>query len=180
MVRERFLASNIRFVKFRTNQSWYLMPVLNVSPKMRVISILFLLLSCAVVSASALRLTSVYLPVYFHADTDAEILVTKVQFATSQAAPEARLSMLSSEYVPHHDTSWKKREDVNLITLYGLQITFTAADKFKGYDMVIDSSEAKVPEGYPFTVEQVVEAAKTCALKTYGEFPDHKLNVKLK
>ena len=147
---------------------------------MRALSILLLLLSCAVVSASALRLTSVYLPVYFHADTDVEILVTKVPFATSQAAPEARLSMLTSEYVPHHDSSWKKREDVNLITLYGLQITFSAADKSKGYKMVIDSSQAKVPEGYPFTVKQVVEAAKTCALKTYGEFPDHKLRVELK
>ena len=68
-------------------------------------ALLILLLSCAFVSASALRLTSVYLSVYFHADTDAEILITNVPFATSQAAPEARLSMLSSKYVPHHDSS---------------------------------------------------------------------------
>ena len=67
-----------------------------------------------------------------------------------------------------------------MITVYGLKITFSAVDGPKGYKMIIDSSQAKVPEGYPFTIKQVVEATKICALKTYGEFPDHKLSVELK
>ncbi len=88
--------------------------------------------------------------------------------------------MLTSEYVPHHDSSWTKTQNVNLITLYGLQITYSEASEHKGYKMVVDASKASIPDGYPFSIEQVIEATRICATKTYGHYPDHKLTIELK
>ena len=47
--------------------------------------------------------------------------------------------------------------------------------------MTIDLTKAKVPEGYPFTLEQVTEQVKKCAELMYPYDPkiDSKLEIKV-
>ncbi len=38
--------------------------------------------------------------------------------------------------------------------------------------VTIDASKAKVPEGYPFTIAQVIDAVETCAKLMYPASPE--------
>ena len=99
-----------------------------------------------------------------------------IPFVTSYASPEAVLGAMSLPYIPHHDSSWKEStEDCNLITRYGIKLKFKLVEGTGDYLMTIDVSAAKVPEGYPFTIEEVVRSLKACALKTFPASEDSKL-----
>jgi hypothetical protein len=131
-----------------------------------------LLLSIApVASGSELRLDTISLPLYLHgAETDSLISIVAVPFATFHAAPEWRFSALSKPFVPPTDGAWKPH-DVNVASLYGIVVSGNY--KENGMDMVvtIDASKAAVPEGYPFSVEQVIIAVDTCVKLAYPPRP---------
>src|SRR6185436_3833095 len=116
----------------------------------------------ATAAASELRLDSISLPLYLHgSESDSRITIVAVPFVSFFADPEWRFIALSKPFVPPTDGPWKPH-DVNLASLYGMVVSGTY--KEGGMDMVvtIDASKAAVPEGYPFSVEQVIDAVVTC------------------
>ena len=137
--------------------------------------LLLALVGCFAAHASQLRLTFLHLPVYFHSDTDPELTKLTVPFVTSYASPEALLGAMSLPYRPHHDTSWKTQEDINLISVYGFQLAYAPIPGTKDYRLTIDTSKAKAPDGYPFSVQDVLEKIKLCAPKNYNANQESKL-----
>ncbi len=133
---------------------------------------LALLLSLAsFASASELRLDSISLPLYLHgSESDPRISIVAVPFVSFFAEPEWRFPALGKPFVPPTDGTWKPH-DVNLVSLYGIVVS--GDYKKDGMDLVvtIDASKAAVPEGYPFTVEQVIDAAATCVKLAYPPRP---------
>ena len=131
-----------------------------------------LLLSLAqVASGSELRLDSISLPLYLHgAESDSRISIVAVPFVSFQADPEWRFAALSKPFVPPTDGTWKP-QDVNLASVYGIVVS--GAYKENGMDMVvtIDASRAVLPEGYPFSIEQVIDAVTTCVKLAYPPRP---------
>ena len=130
-------------------------------------ALVILLWSVTLSSATQLRLTTIYLPVYFHADTDVNIMETAVPFATAYASPEASLAALGKPFVPHHDTSWQSAGDANMVTVYGIALKSGQMENSPDYLMTIDVTAAKQPDGMPFTLEEVIEATKRCATLNY-------------
>ena len=120
---------------------------------------------------SVLRLDTVSLPLYLHgSDEDPTISIRQVPFATFGADPEWRFSAISTPFMPPTGNAVKTC-DVNVTTLYG--ITVEGNYKETGKDMVvtINASKAVQPEGYPFTVEQVIDAVSTCVKLMYPPRP---------
>jgi len=62
--------------------------------------------------------------------------------------------------VPPSSGQYKNPPDVNLASAYGIKTHATP----EGNDLTvtIDASSARVPEGYPFTIAQVLDAVTTC------------------
>lgn len=134
-----------------------------------------LLLAALTAHASQLGLFPVKQPLYLHgSDTDPEIRITDVPFASSHAFPEALFSAISTPFVPPTDGSWRETNDVNLASLYRIRVSaevVTDADP-EHWIITIDASGAYVPEGYPFTVEQVVDSVATCVRLTAPARPE--------
>lgn len=131
---------------------------------------LFLVLS-SLAGGSSLRLDTVTQPLYLHgSDSDPRITFQAVPFVTFHAAPEWSFAAIAKPFVPPTDGTWK-REDVNLASLY--RITVSGGFKDNQMDVVvkIDASKAVVPEGYPFSVEQVIDAVVTCVKMTFPARP---------
>ncbi len=138
-------------------------------------SILFaLLLGFAQIAAgSELRLDTVSMPLYLHgSDTDPRISITSVPFMTAGADPEWRFPAISTAFRPAAGIM-AKTQDVNLASIYGIKVEGNFKDGANDKDMVvtIDASKAMQPEGYPFTVEQVIEAVRTCVNLMYPPRP---------
>lgn len=142
-------------------------------PPLRMKSIFFALLLSIVQAASGslLRLDSVSLPLYLlGSETDPRISIESVPFATFHADPEWRFSAISKPFVPPTDRSWRPH-DVNLASLYGLAVGGNSKENSKDFSVTIDASKAVRPEGYPFTVEQVIDAVVTCVKLMYPPRP---------
>ena len=129
--------------------------------------LILLLIATISVSASQLRMTLLHLPVYFHSDTDPELSKVSVPFVTSSARPEALLGAMMQPYIPHQDGSWNSSTDINLVTVYKFSLSFAPIEGTKNYSFVIDSSAAKKPDTYPFSVQEVTEMIKLCAKANY-------------
>lgn len=137
----------------------------------RLIVIALLLSLVPLAWGSELRLDTVSLPLYLHgAEEDSRISIREVPFVTFNADPEWRFPAISTPFTPPASGS-VKTGDVNLTSLYG--ITVEGNYKEKGQDMVvtINASKAVQPEGYPFTVEQVIDAVTTCVKLMYPPRP---------
>jgi hypothetical protein len=141
--------------------------------------LLLALLGCFAAHASELRLTFLHLPVYFLSDTDPELTKLSVPFVTSYASPEALLGAMNLPYRPHHDASWRTQEDINLISVYGFQLEYAPISGSKDYRLTIDTSKAKAPDGYPFSVQDVLEKIKLCAPLNYNADKDSKLLIEV-
>jgi hypothetical protein len=107
-----------------------------------------------------------------HSDEDPVIRITAVPIVSFYADPEWRFSAISKPFVPATDGGVKTPGDVNLVSLYGVKITGTYAKGNLDMEVVIDASVAKVPEGYPFTIAQVTDAAATCVKFMYPARPE--------
>ena len=118
-----------------------------------------------------LHLTEVTLPLYLHgADTDPIISFEPVPFVTFHSDPEWRFSAISTPFVPPTDGTWE-RLDVNLASLYGVTVSGTYDEQGKGVLVSIDASNAHIPDGYPFTIDQVIDAITTCVKVMYPHRP---------
>ena len=133
----------------------------------------FALLLCLapVASGSQLRLDSISLPLYLHgSESDPQISIVPVPFVTFHADPEWNFSALSKPFVPPTDGTWKPH-DVNLASVYGIAVSGSYKDNNMDMVVTINASKAAAPEGYPFSVEQVIDAVVTCVKLAYPPRP---------
>ena len=130
-----------------------------------------LLATMHIAFASELGLMSVTQPLYLHgSDADPRIAFQSVPYVTSAADPEWRFSAISVPFIPPTNGSWRAH-DVNLASIYHIAVNGTYAENGKDVLVNIDASKAAQPEGYPFTVEQVIDAVATCVKIMYPERP---------
>ena len=140
---------------------------------MKSIVIAILLSFAQVASSTQLRLDTVSLPLYLHgSDEDSRISIRQVPFATFAADPEWRFSAISTPFLPPTGGSLRPH-DVNLTSVYGIVVSGNYKDKENetGMLVTIDASKAVQPDGYPFTVEQVIDAVTTCVKLMYPPRP---------
>ncbi|MGV3533815.1 MAG: hypothetical protein ACO1QR_15715 [Chthoniobacteraceae bacterium] len=138
---------------------------------MRTIVILLLLGLAQLASATQLRIETVMQPLYLHgADSEPRIEFLKVPYATFAADPEWRFPAISTPFIPPADKT-VPREDVNLASVYKITVEGTYKDDGKDFLVKVDASKAVRPEGYPFTVEQVIDAVVTCVKFMYPARP---------
>lgn len=123
--------------------------------------------------ATELRLTSVTQPLYLHGgDGDPRISLESVPYVTFSSDPEWRFAAICVPFIPPTGGSWK-RHDVNLASLYHLAVGGSYKKDSHDILVTIDASKAKHPEGYPFTLEQVIDAVVTCVKIVYPQRPQN-------
>ena len=128
---------------------------------------LMLALSSVVSFGSGTRWITVDLPTHvLHVDEGDSGGVTKLPCVTSSSTSfERQIGLMNSPYIPHH-TNWNIPADVNLISLYGIKVSgvFDLKNDPKSPKLiiVIDCAKSVRPEGYPYTVDEVVEKVKRC------------------
>lgn len=138
---------------------------------MRNLLFIFGLLSLHI-QASELSLRSVKQPLYLHGGGESPgISVTDVPFVSYYADPEWRFSAIAEPFIPANDSGWKTPHNVNLASLYGISVGGTYMKGSRDMLVRIDISKALVPEGYPFTIEQVTQAVETCVRLMYPPKP---------
>lgn len=118
-----------------------------------------------------LSLRSTVLPIYLHgAATDEKIEQVTVPFVSFHADPEWRLAALSTPFIPPTDSSWEPR-DVNLTSLYGIKVVGGQIADSADVRVVVDVSAAKVPDDYPFSVQEVTDAVVHCVKLVFPTIP---------
>lgn len=132
-----------------------------ITPAMKLI-VLILLSFANLASATQLRIETVTQPLYLHgSDSEPRISFQNVPYVTFASDPEWRFPAISTPFIPPGDKT-VPREDVNLASLYKITVEGTYKDGDKDLLVKVDASKAIRPEGYPFTVEQVIDAVTTC------------------
>jgi hypothetical protein len=115
--------------------------------------------------ATSLGMLTVKMPLYLHgSDGDPLIEIADVPFVSAYAAPEGTYAAITKPFTPPTDGSWKDKEDVNIASVYGIKVEATedSASDVPHLIIIVNASAAKVPEGYPFTIQQVTDAVVTC------------------
>lgn len=115
--------------------------------------------------ATSLGMFTVKMPLYLHgSDGDPLIEIADVPFVSSYAAPEGTYAAITKPFTPPTDGSWKEKEDVNIASVYGIKVEATedSGSEILHLIITVNATAAKVPEGYPFTVQQVTDAVVTC------------------
>jgi hypothetical protein len=100
-----------------------------------------------------------------------------VSVLSRSAQPESKIHFLNSPYIPHHDTTWTKKIDTNLISMCGVKISYTQIKNKEApgafaMEVQIDASAFKKPEEIMMTDAEVMKLIEqTVALN----FPDSKI-----
>ena len=137
---------------------------------MKLLTILFVVVP-PLLFGSELGLTTVTQPLYLHgSESDSRISLEPVPYVTSESDPEWRFSAICVPFVPPSRGSWRAH-DINLASLYRIKVEGTYGEDGKDVVVNVDASKATQPEGYPFTVEQVVDAVVTCVKIMYPQRP---------
>ena len=131
--------------------------------------------------ATALALVTVKQPAYMHTDGDAKIKFVDVQAAIVFGLPEGIFSAIGWAHRPATGglTAKYAQQDINLASLYN--ITVRADGETQGQlTVTIDASKAKVPETYPFTIDQVVDAVSVCVKLMHPAQPENAVKFTVK
>ncbi|HWB04951.1 MAG TPA: hypothetical protein VG796_18120 [Verrucomicrobiales bacterium] len=138
-----------------------------------------LFLTCAMAHASLLGMAMIKQPVYVHgSDTDVEIAIIDVPIVMLLTAPESTIGAIAQPFIPPATKAWKDPHDVNLTSRYGIKVS-AVQETETSMVVTVDAAKAKVPEGYPFTIDQVADAVSTCVKLMSPARPDRKLTVKI-
>jgi hypothetical protein len=124
----------------------------------------FLLLT-KLASATELAMVIVKQPLYLHrSDSDVQIRIVDVPVAYSTSYPESYFAAIHLPFTPASNGSWKQPKDVNMASVYGIKVSASegSTSSIPLWKITIDASAAKQPDGYPFTIEQVIDATMTC------------------
>ena len=76
-----------------------------------------------------------------------------------------------------HPTVPLQSHDVNLVSFYRIAAHGTYKKNDKDFLVTVDASKAIQPEGYPFTVDQVIDAVVTCVKIMYPHRPSDEKGV---
>jgi hypothetical protein len=116
-------------------------------------------------SATELAMVIVKQPLYLHgSDSDVQIRIVDVPVAYSTSYPESYFAAIHLPFTPATNGSWKRPTDVNMASVYGIKISASekSSNSVPEWKITIDASAAKQPDGYPFTIDQVIDATMTC------------------
>jgi hypothetical protein len=129
-----------------------------------------------ILRASELEFQTAYLPLYVAHGVVGEGTESVhsnpriVNFVSRGAQPETHLSFLMSAYIPHHDTTWDKVGDANLITLCGINLSHKSTKLESGgyrLDITIDTSSFKLPDNVRLPREEVVDLVRRAVALNY-------------
>ncbi len=138
---------------------------------MKTLFVSLLLVFTQLASGSELSLRTVTQPLYLHgSESDPRISFEPVPYMTFGSDPEWRFIAIATPFFPPAGGATKS-QNVNLTSLY--QILVEGSYKKDSQDLLvtIDASKAIQPEGYPFTIEQVIDAVTTCVKIMYPPRP---------
>jgi hypothetical protein len=109
--------------------------------------------------ASQPRLTTITLPLWYldSAADNQEIVIAEVPKIYGSTSAEGWIALFSSPTFPDG-----AKTDINLISIYKIQITAVVGEEGKISKISIDTSQAIKPEAYPFTIQHVAETAAKC------------------
>lgn len=130
--------------------------------------------------ANILGLLPVKMPLYLHSsDTDATITIMDVPAATSAGNNESKFTSIALPFIPPADNNFKNLTDINLTSLYGIKISHAEVqpESINLVTITIDTTAAKVPEGYPFTLAQVTDSVLTCVKLMIPTRPENEQKV---
>jgi hypothetical protein len=137
---------------------------------MKLVTILFVVVA-PLLFGSELGLTTVTQPLYLHgSESDPRISLEPVPYVTSESDPEWRFSAICVPFVPPTRGSWRAH-DINLASIYRITVEGTYGEDGEDVLVSVNASKATQPEGYPFTVEQVIDAVVTCVKIMYPQRP---------
>lgn len=131
---------------------------------------IIIILTCLLLPlhASQLSLRSVKQPLYLHGgDESPGIKITDVPFVSHYADPEWRFSAIAIPFTPAKDSGWKNPHDINLTSLYRISVAGTYKKDSLDFAVTINASKAIIPDGYPFTIAQVIDSVETCVKLMY-------------
>ncbi len=119
--------------------------------------------------ASQPRLTTITLPLWYldSAADNQKIVIAEVPKIYGATSAEGWIALFSSPTFPDG-----AKTDINLISIYKIQITAVVSEEGKISKISIDTSQAIKPEAYPFSIQHVAETAAKCVRM---EFPDKNL-----
>lgn len=151
---------------------------------MKSLAKLLFLFFVSAISATELGIRTVKQPIYLHgADTDTVIRIIDVPYVTASASPEAEISAICHPFIPPSGKSWRNPHDINIASIYGITTDLVQDfnKKIPEGKVAIDASKARQPEGYPFTVEQVIDSVTTCIKLMMPPRPDdgYKLTIEV-
>jgi hypothetical protein len=116
-------------------------------------------------SATELAMVIVKQPLYLHgSDSDVQIRIVDVPVAYSTSHPESYFAAIHLPFTPATNGSWKRPTDVNMVSVYGIEVSASegSTNSVPEWKITINASAAKQPDGYPFTIDQVIDATMTC------------------
>lgn len=126
---------------------------------------LILLISTITSWGSGTRWINVSLPTHvLFVDEGDSGGVTEVPCVTSSSSSFERIvSVMNLPYIPHHG-NWNQPKDTNLVTLYKISISgrIHGESEKRMLEITIDCRKAVRPEGYPFTIDEVIGQVKKC------------------
>ena len=127
--------------------------------------------------ATLLCVDMVHIPIYLQgSDMDVRISIHPIPYVLNCGATESRFSAIAIPFIPSGDGFWKQPHDLNLTSLYRIGVSAAYAPEpnggvLKNLVVTIDASTAVRPEGYPFTIDQVIDAVATCVKLAYPSRP---------
>ena len=144
---------------------------------------LFTLLS-TLANATQLGMVIVKQPLYLHgSDSDVQIRIVDVPVAYSTSYPESYFAAIYLPFIPATNGSWKHPTDVNMASVYGIKVSASegSTGSVAEWKIIIDASTSKQPDGYPFTIEQVIDATMTCIKVMCPPKPEseHKITIEV-
>lgn len=126
---------------------------------MKIIALLLTLLPLGLLDASQPKLTTITLPLWYlgSASENEPITIAEVPKIYGATNAEGWIALFSSPTFPDGG-----KTDINLISIYKIQIDAVVSQEGKISKISIDTSHANKPEGYPFSVQHVTETAAKC------------------
>jgi len=136
----------------------------------RILSLLLFSVFIPTLNASELEFQSAYLPLYVAHGVVGEGTEAvhsnprSVSFVSRGAQPETTLAFITSVYVPHHDTTWNKVGDANLISVSGTKVTHNIVrqeGELPKMEIVIDISGFKMPDNVTLNKEEIINLIRS-------------------
>ncbi|WP_395740041.1 hypothetical protein [Prosthecobacter sp.] len=146
---------------------------------------ILLVLSFAVLAASAttLGLMTVKMPIYLHgSDSDATIEIMDIPVMNASDTNSARYHAICQTFIPPSLSSTIKPSNVNIACEYGIFVDLEEIQENGKWHWIItvDASTAKIPKGYPFTIDEVTDVVLKCAKSMTKVRPDEEIKVTFK